>query len=452
MDRRGTSCPRLLFCSVPEALTAKRIVFTTWGSFGDIHPFMALALEMKRRGHDCTIVTSEIYREKIEAEGIGFHPVRPDLPGPESEEAATMIRRLLDSPDGPGILFREVLNPHFRETYADTLAAVEAKGGADMLVSHQVPLAAPLVAAKTGVKWVSCALAPIAFCSAYDPPVPPQFPLLYDIAALHPLIAKTLFEVGKWTTASWVKPVHQLREELGLGRGPNPIFDGQHSPVRVLALFSKVLSDVQPDFPPNTLITGFPFYDRRDAEPPTAELMSFLNAGDPPIVFTLGSSLVWVGEQFFRVSVEAAKRLGRRAVLLIGDKRNLPTEPLPDTIAALEYAPRSLVMPRASVIVHQCGIGTTGQALRSGRPMLTVPYGQDQPDNAHRCVRLGVARTITPDAYKVDRVVSELSRLIDDPAYAAKAAMVAEKIDGEHGTNTACDAIEQVMRIDARKT
>ena len=401
---------------------------------------------MRERGAECAIATSEIYREKVEGAGLGFYGVRPDLPGPETEEAARMIRQLLDAKDGPGELFREVLMPRFRETYEDTLAAVEADGGADLLVSHQVPLAAPIVAEKTGVKWISAVLLPIAFCSIYDPPTPPQAPWLREVAAIHPLVAKAMFELGKWTMNSWIEPVRELRRELGLSEGEHPIFEGQHSPRRVLGLFSKVLSDVQRDFPPQTVVTGFPFYDKRDAaEDVQPELTEFLDAGEPPIVFTLGSSLVWVGEEFFRVSIEAAVRLGRRALLLVGDMRNVPADGLPDGMAAFEYAPHSVVMPRASLVVHQCGIGTTGQALISGKPMLCVPHGQDQPDNARRCVRLGVGRSITPSEYKVERVVRELSAILSNDSYAAAAARIGAVVRSEDGTRVACDEIEKIL-------
>ncbi|HEY0319563.1 MAG TPA: glycosyltransferase [Pyrinomonadaceae bacterium] len=425
--------------------TKKRVVFTTWGSFGDLHPHMALALELQERGYISVIATSPLYREKVEAEGIAFHPVRPDLPPPDAEISAEIIRRVSHRRWGPGYLFRELLVPHLRETYADTLAAVTTDGGADLLVSHQVPLTAPLIAEKTGVKWISSVLFPIAFASAYDPPTPPQLPALRTLAATHPFVARTFFGLGKWTTKSWVEPIQQLRKELGLPPKGNPIFEGQHSPNLVLALFSKLLAQIQPDFPANTIITGFPFYDRKDSQPPSTELLRFLDEGEPPILFTLGSSLVWIAKDFYRVSIEAAQKLGRRALLLIGDKRNLPQTKLPDGVAAFDYAPHSLVMPRASVIVHQGGIGTTGQALRAGQPMLIVPYGQDQPDNARRCLRLGVGRTLSPSRFTVPRVVSELSELLDNPTYREQAAKVEQRVREENGTKTACDAIEQVL-------
>jgi rhamnosyltransferase subunit B len=431
--------------------TTKLVVFTTWGSFGDLHPFMALALELQRRGYDSVIATSPIYREKVEAEGIGFHPVRPDLPTPDAEVSADIIRRVSNARWGPGYLFRELLIPHLRDTYADTLAAITAAGRADLLVSHQVPLVAPLVAEKTGIKWISSVLFPIAFTSAYDPPTPPQLPALRTVATIHPLVARTLFEVGKWTTKSWVEPIQRLRKELGLPRSQNPIFEGQHSPTLVLALFSKVLAQLQPDFPSNTLITGFPFYDRKDSQPPPRELLRFLDGGEPPVLFTLGSSLIWIAKDFYRVSIEAAQKLGKRALLLIGDKRNLPQTRLPEGIAAFDYAPHSLVMPRASVIVHQGGVGTTGQALRAGRPMLIVPFGQDQPDNARRCARLGIARTLLHTRFINPRVVHELSHLLNDPTYREQAEKIGQQVKDENGTERACDAIEEVLRQSWKK-
>jgi UDP:flavonoid glycosyltransferase YjiC (YdhE family) len=424
--------------------TRKRVVFTTWGSFGDLHPFMALALELQERGHFPVIATAPIYREKIEAEGIGFYPVRPDLPQPDADSTADIIRRVSNARWGPSYLFRKLLVPHLRETYADTLAAVTADGGADLLVSHQVPLTAPLVAQKTGAKWISSVLFPIAFTSAYDPPTPPQLPALRGVAATHPFIARTLFELGKWTTTSWVEPVQRLRKELGLPRGQNPIFEGQHSPMLVLALFSQVLARLQPDFPANTLVTGFPFYDRKDREKPPSDLLRFLDDGEPPLLFTFGSSLVWIARDLYRICIEAAQKLGKRALLLVGDERNLPQTNLPRGVAAFDYAPHSLVMPRASVVVHQGGIGTTGQALRAGRPMLVVPFGQDQPDNAYRCVRLGVGRSLPAGRFSTSRVVRDLSDLLNDPRYRERATKVALQVQAENGTKTACDAIEQV--------
>ena len=423
---------------------SKRIVFTTWGSFGDIHPFMGLALELQARGHRPAIATLEFYREKIEGAGIDFYPMRPDTPAPETEEAAEMMRRVMDLRTGPRYVIRDLLSTHIRASYKDTVAAVTAHGGADLLVSHAIPMAAPLVAEVTGVKWISVVLSPVSLPSMFDPPTPPDFPALRKLLMLNPLFAKAFLALLHRVTESWIKPVRELRRELGLAPGKHPVFEGQFSPRAVLALFSNVLAKPQPDYPPNTVITGFPFYDRKDEQPTARELVQFLENGEPPILFTLGSAAVRLGDDFFRTSIEVARRLKRRALLLVGDQSNVRGD-LANGIGVFDYAPFSLVMPRSSVVVHQAGIGTTGQALRSGRPMLIVPHGQDQPDNARRCVELGVGETMPSRNYSVRSVLPKLERLLNDESYTNHARKVALRINAEDGTNLACDIIEGAL-------
>ena len=213
----------------------------------------------------------------------------------------------------------------------------------------------------------------------------------------------------------------------------------------MLALFSKVIADQKPDWPRNTQVTGFPFYDKRDMTPTPPEVQKFLDEGTPPIVFTLGSSAIWVAEDFYTESIKAARELGLRALLLVGDERNMPAPPLPEGIAAFEYAPYSEVLPRAKLIVHQGGIGTTAQALRAGKPTLIVPFNFDQPDNAARVARLGVARVLARSRYRADRVAKELSELLDEPHYRERAAAVGQVVQSENGARSAADLIENLL-------
>jgi len=420
-----------------------RIVLTTWGSLGDLHPYLALGVEMKRRGHDVSVATLGAWEAAVRSAGLGFHPLRPDVPADESE-ARALVRQVLDAKGGPQYLFEQVFAPVMRQTYDDTLAAVRADGGADLLVTHQIPVTGPIVAEVTGVSWVSGVLLPLAFLSAFDPPTPPQAPALQKVAAVHPAIAGALNKFGRWMTRGWAEPTYRLREELGLARGASPLFEAQHSPELVLALFSRVLAQKQPDYPPQAVITGFPFYDASGARPADPDLIRFLDAGEAPVVFTLGSSAVWIAGDFYQTAIAAMRKLRRRAVLLAGEQTaSLRASGLPDTMTAFDYAPHSFVMPRASVVVHQGGVGTTGQALRSGRPQLVVPFGQDQPDNARRCVALGVARTISRSSFTPHRVVDHLRELLRDQGYARRAAEVGAAVRGENGTQTACDEIER---------
>lgn len=414
----------------------------TFGSLGDLHPYIALALGLKQRGHDPVIATSPAYGEKIKALGIGFAPVRPDHPDFEADP--DLVRRLMDLRTGSEYVVRQMVMPVIAESFADTEAAAR---GADLLVSHPLTFAVPLLAELRGLPWASTMLAPLGFFSAYDPPVIPPAQWLSRLRFLGPVFWRTLFGAARRMCRSWCAPYVQFRRELGLpSTGREPLFEGQHSPHLVLAMFSSLLAAPQPDWPAATQVTGYAFYDRHEENTALSpELQAFLEAGEPPIVFTLGSSAVLDAGTFYAVSAEAAKRLGRRAILLVGkDERNRLSS-LPEGVIAAEYAPYSELFPRAAAIVHQGGAGTTGQALRAGKPMLFMPYAHDQPDNAKRVADFGAARVISRDRYTPDRAAAELRQLLGERRYADRATEAGKHVRGEDGVKAACMALERLI-------
>jgi UDP:flavonoid glycosyltransferase YjiC (YdhE family) len=191
--------------------------------------------------------------------------------------------------------------------------------------------------------------------------------------------------------------------------------------------------------------TGFCFYDGHEELPAALpELDRFLGAGDPPILFTLGSAAVMDARDFFDQSAEAARLLGRRAVLIYGFFGG-PPKGLNENVIGLQYAPYSLVFPRAACVVHQGGVGTTGQVLRAGVPHLVMPYAHDQPDNAARCRRLGVAEVIGRDEYNAASAAKAIGRILADPSYSERAKEAGEIVRSEGGTAAACDEIERVL-------
>jgi UDP:flavonoid glycosyltransferase YjiC (YdhE family) len=193
------------------------------------------------------------------------------------------------------------------------------------------------------------------------------------------------------------------------------------------------------------VLTGFPFLDRDGEAGLPPDLARFLDDGPPPVVFTLGCSASAVAGQFFRHSAEAARGLGRRAVLVLKAPGNRPPS-LPEGVIAVDYAPFPALFPRAAAVVHHGGVGTTGLGLRAGRPALVVPFAHDQPDNAARLARLGVARILYPRHYTPARAAAELGRLLDDPTYSAKASEVGDRVRREDGVGAACDALESLLR------
>lgn len=417
-----------------------RIVITSFGSYGDVNPYLGLALALRARGHEPVMATSPFYRDYVQAEGIAFRPIGPDI----NPNDRALLAKVMDANRGTEFLVRDLLMPGLREAYRDLAVAVE---DADLLVTHPITFAGPILAQERGLRWASTVLSPISFFSPNDLPVVPPAPWLKGIERV-PLAADAFVYLAKAASRPWTRAVDALRAERGLGRGEHPIFEGQHSPHLVLAMFSHVLGAPQRDWPANVRITGgIPYNGPAAARQLATELGAFLNAGPAPIVFTLGSAAVGVAGRFYEESAKTARRLGARAVLLVGshEANRLAGAPSADVLV-IDHAPHASLMPRASVNVHQGGVGTLHQALRAGRPMLVVPFAHDQPDNAYRAAQLGVARALAARRYSAERAHDALERLLGDVEYTQRAHDVGAVVRAEDGAGTACDAIEELLR------
>jgi rhamnosyltransferase subunit B len=408
-----------------------RILLTTFGSLGDLFPYLAIGLELKGRGHEVTLAAQAIYAERVAAVGLRFHAVGPDVDPADRK----FIEQAMDARSGTERVLR-FLSAHVRGSYDQSLPAVR---DADIVITHPIAFGAILAVEKLRRPWISSVLAPISYLSAYDPPLPAHDAWILKARFFGPGAMRVVWNLGEWITRAWMPEVFPIRKELGLPGGANPLFS--HSPQLSLALFSKWLADRPPDWPPQTVVTGFPFYDRGEAAPP--ELEQFLAAGPPPVVFTLGSSAVGAAGNFFHESLAAVRRLGLRAVLMVGrDPQGLPPR-LPENVLRIPYAPHAEVMPRGAVTVHQGGIGTTAQALRAGKPELIVPFGHDQFDNANRVKRLGAGESLTRQRYTAANVERVLQRLLTERSYAEAAARLGDRVRSERGSDVAADAIER---------
>lgn len=411
----------------------KRIVFSTLGSLGDVHPYIAIGKALLARGHAPVIATTDRYRGVVEAEDIGYARLRPDEAQFGGLEA--VAAKLFDPYRGPAFLIREMVMPHIRGQYEDIDTACR---GADLLVTHPLTLAGRLVHEKAGVPWASSVLAPASLMSATDRPL--------LIAAWWARVAlgagsvpfRLAKKVARRVVRRWEKPLAGLRSELGLPEAAHPaLLEGQFSPRLNLALFPELIAPRQADWPANTVLTGFVRFDGRPPDPALlARLYAFLTAGDPPLVFALGSSVVMLAGDFWDKAIEASRQLGRRAILLTGTPL---ARRLSGGIAAFDYLPYSAVFPAAAAIVHQAGIGTLAQALAAGRPQLIVPVAYDQPDNARRAIGIGVARSIPIRKVTARGIARELEAMAKDPAFASCAREAACGLDD--GAGRAADAL-----------
>ena len=422
-------------------MRAARIVVAAWGSFGDLHPHLALAIGLRDRGHRVIVASAPPFREAVERVGVEFHPIRPDLPDRVGNEA--LFARMMDRRSGTEFIVRSLVAPAVRQTYADI---EEVAAGADLMVTGMLAFGAAFFAEQNGIPRVSTALQPSALFSLYDPPSGDLLPGVELLRRLPRRALRPLTGLVRLATDPWFVPLARFRAEIGLPPTPiNPFLGGTVSPVLHLALFSPVFARPQPDWPTQTVATGFPFEPRVDGSTLPNALARFLDDGTPPIVFTLGSSAVYAPGAFWERSIEAVRALGHRGVLLVGPDRETMFPKAGADVIAVGWAAHSALFLRAAAVVHQGGIGTTAQALRAGVPMLVVPYAHDQPDNARRVAELGVALRLAADRYTARAAVDALARILDDPSFSARAASIAQAIRAEDGVGRGCEAIEAVL-------
>ena len=411
------------------------ILLTTTGSLGDFHPYLAIALGLRQRGRRVAMGTCEYYRERVERAGLEFRPIGPHL-SPDDPE---VVRMVVDPKRGSEHIFRKLILPYLRTTTEETLRAVE---GADLVLSHPITLATPIVAEHRKLKWASAVLSPISFFSLHEPTEISGRPVVSAMTRGPVWLRRLIHGMGRMQTRGWVEPLLDFRKELGLPTEVHPLFDGQHSPHLVLALYSTLLGGPHPDWPKQTTMTGFCFHDRKEADAGlTPGLEKFLADGPAPLVFTLGSTAVRNPGAFYEESVHAARALGKRAVLLT-EAASLAA---PD-VWVEPYAPYSLLFPKAEAVVCSGGIGTIAQALRAGTPFLVVPHGNDQPDNAARLGRLGLAASLARERYGRDRAAEALRALLADPQSRSRSREAARHIGQEDGVGAACDALEGLLK------
>ncbi len=437
--------------TVPNTLTRK-VVLATVGSLGDLHPFIAVAAALRDRGLNVHLACATEYRGKVETAGIAFHPLRPGFDEVLRDlgmDRAELTRRVVaDS----GFLFRRLVLPYVRAAYEDMMRIT---ADADLILSSSLAFGARLAAEKRGIPCIAVVLQPMMFLSSYDPPVILEAERLSALLRmLGPTPVRCVLWILKKAVNSALRPLHALRRDLGLQPMPqNPLFDGQFSDAGAIGLYSRLLGEVQPDYPQPTSIVGFTAFDSEDGRSGARDpaLEEFLNGGPAPLVFTLGSLLINNPGIFYRQGVLAARMLGQRSVLLVGEQALGEAASLAAAdVFVCAYAPHSTLFPDAAAIIHHGGIGTLAQALRSGRPQLIVPHFADQLDNAARAQRLGVARVLPPRRYTGAAAARELRRLLGDDDLLGRACRAGDLVSAEDGAAQAArivlDTLEGLRR------
>lgn len=423
------------------------ILFATIGSLGDVHPLMAIGRELYKLGHIVTIATSDQHGDRIRESGLNFAEIPPRFPN--EHDQVRLMERWMDPKHGSDRVIREFVMPALHDTHAALEPLVAAS---DLVILHPFVISSAFWAEKMHKPWFAIPFAPMMFTSQFEPPVVAnllQPEKLRWFGSPYPL--KWIFRLAKWVNGLGWKEFKKIRLAMGQPKiSGHPFFDYyMRQATLVLAPFSTVLGSPQADWPPQTVQTGFAFFDRDDEllkGPTTDHISDFMNSGPPPLVFTLGSTGVFTAGDFYIQAWQAAQSMGQRALLMVGpdDSVQLPKNPGPDC-KIVKYAPHVGVFPQSSVVIHHGGVNTTGQALRSGRPQLVVPLAHDQFDNAARIQRSGCGLSLPMSRFEAKQAVTLLRRLLEEPEFALKATSAAGQVLSEPGAVGAAKVIHDFL-------
>lgn len=418
-----------------QALMASmRILIYAMGSAGDVHPFTGLGKALQARGHEVFLITSAYFEDLVRRSGLNFRPLG----------TVEDFQRVQSDPDlwHPRRAFGAVIKHAVNASYEMILEHARdlRLPGETVIIASSLAFGALTVRELLGIPVASVHLAPSLFVSTYRQPVLHGAP--FGQGAPRFLKALQWWVGGKVVDAHLLPGLNAFRATHGLPPVKN-MLRGWHSPDRVIALFPKWFGPPQPDWPVQTRLTGFPLFDEKGLHPLPADLESFIDDGEPPVIFTPGSAMI-SGHAFFEESVKALKLMNRRGILLTRFPDSIPRN-LPPGIRHFSYIPFSQILPRAAALVYHGGVGTCAQTLQAGIPHFLQPMAHDQLDTLSRVRDLGVGDGLHPHQFKAQRIAERLEPLLSDPSVKKRAQEIATRFTPEAWMRESCELVEALL-------
>lgn len=411
--------------------TKRTILLCTIGSAGDVNPFIGIGQHLIKRGFRVVLITSGYFETQALSAGLEFF----GLGRIEDYQSIIQNPDLWDPAKGFKVFADSVVFPIMEPAY-------EIISGFDpsqtILAAQGQFFGAHIAHEKLGFPFITIHLTPAAFRSAYEFPLLPGW--------MPPFLKRGFFNVFDALVLDklFAPRINRFRQSLGLPP-VRKIFDRwTHSPQLNLCLFPSWFAQPQPDWPPQTRLTSFVYYDRLHGhEDIPDELNKFLSTGSAPIIFTPGTAMQHAN-QFFLDCIETCQLLGRRGILLTQHPEQLPDK-LPPGIQHFAYLPFSRILPRAAALVHHGGIGTTAQAIAAGIPQVIRPMAHDQPENAARVEQLGIGVSLSPNKSNAATLAEKIRILITSKAVLDRCKAYAQRIDPDqtlHETSAVIEAFE----------
>jgi len=409
-----------------------RISLATVGTTGDVRPFAALAGGLRSAGHEVTAISWELHRSALEPAARRFLAAGPETTWEDVRGTA----ELAASAPSPMAQVTVLQDFHLRDAATHYAAIRDALAGSDLVVVHGIHSLAEAAARDLGLPWASAVFDPVLLPTRRAPPA--------GMPSLGPLNG-----IGWWMLDRTLRrqdgPLHAALDEAGSPSAGTVTMFRARSPLLHLVACSPAIATPPPDLPASVHFTGAWIAD--DApEPLDPALTAFLADPEPTVVVTFGSMAGGDGAEIGAAVGEAVAAAGVRAVLQAGAAA-LDSGTGSGRVLVAGPADHRLLLPRAALVVHHGGAGTTHAAVAAGVPSVVVPHVGDQPYWAARLHRLGVAPEPLPVRRLAAPALAERIRgALTDEAMHARAEALGERVRAERGVAAAVALLEAAAR------
>lgn len=418
---------------------ANRVLISSLGSSGDINPFVAIGRRLLERGHRVVMLVNPHFEARVRGLGLEFEPFGTV----EQFEGVIKDPRLADANKSPWMVLDTLVNQTVMQGYTRTLQ-VARTFKPDLILHHHISFGTAWAAERLEVPTAVGVLTPPMWLNSRDAAVYRGDVPMAVQEWMTPFTMWVLRQAFRLTLDRWL---NAKRRELKLPTGSLWFAALSRGGVVNLGLWSRHVRGAMEGDPSQGVICGYAMHDTAHAgQAVPGHVAEFLErceqAGRPPVVCTLGSSLIHHAADFYEIAAEGARRAGVPVLLLTGDEQSAGTR---GDVCRAGYVPHSMVLPRGCVTVHHAGAGTNAQALRSGKPAVIVPFVNDEFDIARRSERLGVAVVVKRTRFTAASLAGAMEKVRGEAGFAVKAAELGEAIRGEDGAGRAAEEIEGKM-------
>jgi sterol 3beta-glucosyltransferase len=414
------------------------ITLLSYGSRGDVQPYLALARALRHVGHHVRLVAPPNFANLVQGYQIEFCPVGVDLQAHLNNERIKALAQSGNFVRNLRTLRNELLSI-IDDVARDTWQACQ---GTALVIG--VSASSYSVAEKLGVPFIEAVMQPVTPTRAFPSPVaPPWLQLGGAVNRLtHAAFEQLFWQLFRTTT-------NRMRTQV-LGLPPysliGPLRHIRENELLRLYAYSSHVVPRPDDWPSHHQVTGYWFLPPPAGWQPPEELCAFLAAGSPPIYIGFGSMMTRDPQKTTALVTEALRRSGQRGILAGGWGALDDTMQHSEHVFFVDSIPHHWLFPRMAAIVHHGGAGTTGAALRSGVPSVVVPFGFDQAFWGHRVAALGVGPMPLPRSkLTAHRLADAIERTVHNPLMHERAAQLGRQIQMEHGTAQAIDHIHRVL-------